>query len=888
MNFEYEQARDQTPPEDLAAIAVELWDAGAHLVRCNSNPDDPRFKVPIGSAWQKERHPRAEIEAWVEQGNFIGIMAPAASLGISCVDIDQGVEFRAKAIESLGCDPLAAHESSRTTHHKCHFWYFTPEPVSAIKWAGGDIRSDSNHQVLLYNLPAVKAAWEWAKSGQAPAVNLRALDGIKTAAGGLLDGDLAIEKDDAGVPLPDDVAAADGAVAETDRHDTMIAKIARAVAQCTTKKELAERLRVITTAHRAAFTDEKDPARRGSVKAEIAGATAFAEGAWAKKAAARKIEARILATTATAVDRDAGLAALEPMIAEFETECAEHGWPTPERARPDLTATFEKGWARRENAAHVAAAFQDAQQAATVAHNEQIAATAAYGADFLYQVESDWGTMQSWIDAAEILGIKFRYNSFTERGDVFIPTVLLKPESGGGKWTQMTDNLSAVITVSIGKHVVAPAGKAGHRPVEVGPPKERAARNFLFTQNSWCPMRDYFESLPPWCGEMLIHQSMERGGMRVDAGEFTAPAQAFLWLFVVRNCLYPGSSMREHIVLHGERDCGKSKFVELALPHHLREYFNPGFSLAGSLKVKLERSIGKALLECGEMGQGGAKDWNAVKQWLTMSDVSGERMAYKEFAKRHRLTATTIFTTNHPELPPTDDAAISRFIWVNVLSKASRAVDEAGNEREIVWGHFEELYDPARPELGTWREQYFAQALAIVKGSVRHLSYTEAGEARTRIECNPQWLPPGSKNRLVEWNRAAGSTFATDQSTLIDDLVEAAHLVAAAYDRDLMTPGTFLPTMDLRAALYAIRDEIRFRTWADINEGSSDNVGQHDRLLANIRAAASDKAIANAMPEVGRRAGFFVKKDRIRLHGDKGAKIRGWVADGPRSNVAHP
>lgn len=869
MDFLFEQYRNTPNLERQTAIALELWDAGAHLITCESDPQSPRFKVPTFTNWQTHRASREAIENWVRVGRFIGIVAPATTLGISCVDIDNGAEYRTVAIDTLGAPPLVAHESSRTKTGKCHFWYYTPQSVSANKWAGGDIRSNSKHQVLLYNLDAIGAAWGIAKAGKAQPVDLSLLPAANNKhTDDALDGFDGMTDEE---PIPEDAA-----IPTIHRHNTMMAKIGRAVNQCATKKELAGRMAVIANAHRKAMADETDATRKASVKTEIAGAIAFAEGAWAKKLAARKVEKEIWLAANAYTEKTAAWDAVSAIVDDFVKLCVQHNWPTSNSVIPQMRHSLDRAWQAKDERKRAMEQALAHQHAAVSRANEESAQTMSTGGtNIAFFVTAPPFSIDAYVQAAHEMGFRLRHNTFNEQGEIWIPKSFLQPKLGGGKWMPITEQRKAIITVNIAKYAKTgdPNDETDQNPVEVNHHKEVLARDFMFAANQWCPLRNYFETLPPWCGEHIIHNSMARGGMQVDAGEFTDAAQAFPWLFVVRNCLYPGSSMRESIVLFGDHDCGKSKFVELMLPPHLKRYYNGAFSLDGSLKVKLERSIGKALLECGEMGQGGAKDWAAVKQWLTLSEVNGERMAYAEFAKQHKLTATTIFSTNHPELPPLDDAVLSRFIWVKVLTPASRAQDEAGNDVELVWQHFNDLYDPNRPELGTWREQYFSQALAIVKGSERVTTFVEDGARQSIVECHPNWLPAGSKSKLVAWNKSAGATYTTDQSDMVDTMEMAIRLLAPIFGYGDDCIG-FYPNSELRAAMYAINDDDKYCSWFDLLVSPPD--AAIDRKMDRIRKVGSGKVLANAFRQVAKRMGHDARNSVSWWKEADKPSVRGW------------
>ncbi|MBF2754599.1 MAG: hypothetical protein ISN29_04995, partial [Gammaproteobacteria bacterium AqS3] len=489
------------------------------------------------------------------------------------------------------------------------------------------------------------------------------------------------------------------------------------------------------------------------------------------------------------------------------------------------------------------------------------------------------GTIQSWQEAATKLGFRFRYNTLNETGQVLIPLRFETEANGGGQWKQIDDIARSTVVASIEAHAMAyTVGKKPYlKGVFLPKEKSRDAITSLFAANRYCPFREYLDGLPKWCGKPIINKSMERGGMYVDAGPFTESVQAHPWIFAVRNTLFPGSSNREHIVLHGPHNSGKSKFVKEMLPVHLREYYNEAFSMDGSLKVKLERSMGKILMECAEFNIASAQSWNSVKQWLTLSEVSGERLAYKEYARRHRLTATTIFSTNSAELPPCEPAVLSRFIWVNVETPAT-SLDG------LVWTHFDSYYDAEHPEMGTWRDQYFAEALHIVNQYTEKAEHQTGGTKQISYRCNPKWLPKDHIPALIEWNKNAGGTFTTEIGDLVIDTIQAIGLLQDWYGQMSIDNRNFFPTAELIHAIVCVRDGVDYSDWWELaRDAKGDPLSGEARRKSEVERAVSPIKLANAMPAVGEEMGVkFIKKQKKWETDNRKQPVRGFEMEWPK------
>lgn len=503
-------------------------------------------------------------------------------------------------------------------------------------------------------------------------------------------------------------------------------------------------------------------------------------------------------------------------------------------------------------------------------------------------IESKWkGTAEAWQMAVKLLGIGVRKNQFTDTEEIFFPIHLIDRRNGGGRWIECagtgSDEVAKIISL-IEQNVEFETEMGDckiYEPVSISVIKERTARKSLAMDFAFNPFNEYFNKVKNiWDGNYRIATSMEDGGMQVDAGPFTNAVQSIPWIQVAHYTLFPGSSRRVNIVLHGDHECGKSKFVELMLPPHLKKYWSGSFSLHGDLKQRLEMTKGKALLECGEMGQGGPKDWKALKQWLTLPEINGVRMAYAEKTKRHKLAFTTIFTTNEPELPPMDDAALSRFVWVKVLTPATRRYSPNGDPAGKVWQHFDDPADPARPELGTYRDQCFAEAMQSIKRGLRQKPAEDIDNS-VEWESDPQLFPSGTTGKqIIAWNKTAGSTFATDQSVLVDYIIDALPIAAnywnsTEYQTAQEIPiGTFIPTKEIKAAAGCIAFEERHQSMHALTTAITHKQAVETKIFDYIQKMMPDRMMGNVRAAVAKHLGVPIGTITKKRHSEPS---RGWI-----------
>lgn len=498
------------------------------------------------------------------------------------------------------------------------------------------------------------------------------------------------------------------------------------------------------------------------------------------------------------------------------------------------------------------------------------------------------GTVNAFMHALYQLRIECVFNTFSGVKFVRIPEHFEDDTDRVGKLVPLDKELKAAVVAIVQRDAVALTEKGDMRPVRLSRADQSIAFDAMFEQNRIDPVREYIFDVvrrTKTSRRRILARSMEMGGMKIDAGPFTDAVQIFPWLFFVRNVLFPGSERREHIILHGPKNCGKSAFVKNILPRHLRSYQHGGFDLTMTKKEQIENMKGMAIVEAAEVNRGarGGIDWNAFKAW-TSDSKPVTRLSYRENAESHTLAATVIFTTNEPVLPPNDVAASSRLIWANVETPADRRFASKSDTKGRCWAYLDDPFDPGEPECGTWREQYIAQAFAVVRKATIEETTPEGDKSNS---CdNPPWLPRDYAAKLDAWNERCGGSVVTDFSELIDEIVEAIKTIREVYTDRLIVDdeACFFAVGDIQSAIYWNRKGKPFVSMyalKETDEAHLEGASVH-QVRSAIEKTATGKRLGNARSEVARKLEETVN---IGVRGvspfDPRARVRGWGVGEP-------
>ena len=141
------------------------------------------YRAPLRKGWQTRSEPTVELVDWTERRGWLGLVP--ASLGLWCVDVDEGGMAAVEAVtEKLG-PPLA----ESTTRRGYHLWYPLADSkiVDNSVWRCGPGKGElrgSNGYVVLWDAPTLLAAIEASVNASPVSPDPLLIDGCESAVNG--------------------------------------------------------------------------------------------------------------------------------------------------------------------------------------------------------------------------------------------------------------------------------------------------------------------------------------------------------------------------------------------------------------------------------------------------------------------------------------------------------------------------------------------------------------------------------------------------------------------------------------------------------------------------------------------------------------------------------
>lgn len=198
------------------------------------------------------------------------------------------------------------------------------------------------------------------------------------------------------------------------------------------------------------------------------------------------------------------------------------------------------------------------------------------------------------------------------------------------------------------------------------------------SSNSWHPVRDYFGDLPSWDGKPRIDTWLIQYGKASDTSYCRAVASIVL-IAAVRRILQPGCKYDEMLVLESPQGMNKSSSLRALCPKD--EWFSDDLPLDCEAKEIIERTLGKWIIEAGELTGGRKADRDHLKSMLSRQIDGPARMAYARFPVERPRQFIIIGTTNSAAYLM--DSTGARRFWPIAVQNFD--IDGIRENRDQIW-----------------------------------------------------------------------------------------------------------------------------------------------------------------------------------------------------------
>ena len=288
-------------------------------------------------------------------------------------------------------------------------------------------------------------------------------------------------------------------------------------------------------------------------------------------------------------------------------------------------------------------------------------------------------TFETIHHAINELGYEFRYNL---RGGVY------EWKKNNSEWDTVIDELRPKIRRTLADTFKAVNGrdKSGKitstKDFYVSQAKFDETLSAIMFDNQVDPFIEYLESLTPWDPETddpkVNYLLKDEAG--ADNTMLTFWASRLLLLGVIQRSYEPGCALDEMVILVGPQGYGKSKMLLYMLPDE--KFYSSSLHFDDPLKVQVEATLGKALVEVPEMVGSTKADMRRIKSFIskTQDEV---RLAFARFTPSIKRRFIIVGTTNEEESLPNDPTGNRRFIPIKITKRMD--LDKLKNMRDNLW-----------------------------------------------------------------------------------------------------------------------------------------------------------------------------------------------------------
>lgn len=266
---------------------------------------------------------------------------------------------------------------------------------------------------------------------------------------------------------------------------------------------------------------------------------------------------------------------------------------------------------------------------------------------------------------------------------------------------------------------------------------------YLMQENQVDPFGQYLESLPPWDGGKRLDFVLS-DWFGAEDNALTRWGGAFLFLTAVKRWREPGAKVDEVLVLMGSAGCGKTAYVEGALPPELSEY--AGKIDLSSQQKAMESVQGTIVCEIGEGRWLTKADREDLKDFISQRNDGVARGAYERGKHPQWRRCAIVATADHAN-PLPNDSNLRRWVVVK-LAHGCNVEERYAEARDLLWAEAVARIDagesprlprellPAAEEIAKeHRSSDFALEEAITKVFARaQHTYMTASEVVTQVD----------------------------------------------------------------------------------------------------------------------------------------------------------
>ena len=228
------------------------------------------------------------------------------------------------------------------------------------------------------------------------------------------------------------------------------------------------------------------------------------------------------------------------------------------------------------------------------------------------------------------------------------------------------------------------------------------------------PFQDWLETLPEWDGHDRAETLLTRLFAVADT-ELHRWASRYPLLAAVERTYAPGTKIREHPVLFGPQDIGKSTVYSHLLPARARnDWFGDHLELDSSGKEQAEALAGRVIVEIAELTGTRRADIEKIKGFLSRFNDGQHRGAYAVHAEKAPRRCAIVMTANPDMIRlPNDPSGNTRFVSV-ICQPPGRDIEPIlDRERHQLWA--ETLH---KHRNGTWATARLPRHLGLERDRI--------------------------------------------------------------------------------------------------------------------------------------------------------------------------
>ena len=209
------------------------------------------------------------------------------------------------------------------------------------------------------------------------------------------------------------------------------------------------------------------------------------------------------------------------------------------------------------------------------------------------------------------------------------------------------------------------------------------------------PFMEWLATLQPWDGDQRL-EFMLTQVFDAPLDDLSMWASRTSLVGAIVRARRPGAPLDEIPILLGPQGIGKSKLWPPLFPEEHRElWFSDELDFGGKRKEQIESTLGRVLVEAGELAGLAGSDMERLKTYLSRTNDGAIRLAYGHRPEPILRRFVVVGTTNDPSCLPNDPAGNRRFVVVSCPRNALNAPVEPWAEanREQLWAEAMHLAD---------------------------------------------------------------------------------------------------------------------------------------------------------------------------------------------------